>query len=314
MVFSNIVKRLNVRDEANKNERKLKRLKVSREKQFKKYTRSKFGNFVYILFLVALGLFSVLPLIYSIITSFKPLEELLTFPPPFYVVRPTLQNFRAIPGLLSNLRVPLSRYIFNSLFVTTVSTLLYVFVATMAAFTLAKSKIKGKGIFFLVVQFALLFNGTTLSVPLYLIYSWLDIVDTYWVMIIPYAATSMGVFLMKQYMEGAIPDALLEAGEIDGAGPIRIFFQIAVPIVKPCLLTLVLFGFRDVWAAIPDGTVFNESLKTLPTIMSQITAGGIARQGSAMAVTVIMMIPPILVYLISQSNVVEAMSSAGIKE
>ncbi len=314
MVFSNIVKRLNVRDEANKNERKLKRLKVSREKQFKKYTRSKFGNFVYILFLVALGLFSVLPLIYSIITSFKPLEELLTFPPPFYVVRPTLQNFRAIPGLLSNLRVPLSRYIFNSLFVTTVSTLLYVFVATMAGFTLGKSKIKGKGIFFLVVQVALLFNGTTLSVPLYLIYSWLDIVDTYWVMIIPYAATSMGVFLMKQYMEGAIPDALLEAGEIDGAGPIRIFFQIAVPIVKPCLLTLVLFGFRDVWAAIPDGTVFNESLKTLPTIMSQITAGGIARQGSAMAVTVIMMIPPILVYLISQSNVVEAMSSAGIKE
>ena len=314
MAFSNIVKKFGIRDEYSKNERKLRKLKVSRDKQFKKYTRSKFGNFLYVLFLVAFGLFSILPLIYSIITSFKPLEELLVFPPPFYVVRPTLQNYRALPGLLSNLRVPLSRYIFNSLFVTIVSTLLYVFVATMAAFTLAKSKIKGKGIFFVVVQFALLFNGTTLSVPLYLIYSWLGIVDTYLVMILPYAATAMGVFLMKQYMEGAIPDALLEAGEIDGAGPIRIFFQIAVPIVKPCLLTLTMFGFRDVWAAIPDGTVFNEALKTLPTIMNQITAGGIARQGSAMAVTVIMMIPPILVYVISQSNVMEAMSSAGIKE
>lgn len=287
---------------------------ISKEKNFKKYTRSKFGNFMFVFFLVMLGLFSVLPLIYSIITSFKPLEELLKFPPPFYVVRPTLQNYRALPGLLSNLSIPLSRYIFNSLFVTISATILYVFIATMAAFTLAKSKIKGKAVFFVIVQFALLFNGTTLSVPLYLIYSWLGIVDTYWVMIIPYAATSMGVFLMKQYMESAIPDALLEAGEIDGAGPIRVFFQIAVPIVKPCLLTLMMFGFRDVWAAIPDGTIFNEALKTLPTIMSQITAGGIARQGSAMAVTVIMMIPPILVYVVSQSNVMEAMSSAGIKE
>lgn len=313
MVFSDKMKKIGISDEEYRKQRKLKRLKVSKEKQFKKYTRSKFGNFVYVFFLVVFGLFSVLPLIYSVITSFKPLEELLVFPPPFYVVRPTLQNYRALPNLLSNLRIPLSRYLFNSLFVTVVATLLYVFVATMAAFTLAKSKIKGKKVFFVIVQFALLFNTTTLSVPLYLIYSWLDIVDTYFVMILPYAATAMGVFLMKQYMEGAIPDALLEAGEIDGAGPIRIFFQIAVPIVKPCLLTLTMFGFRDVWAAIPDGTVFNESLKTLPTIMSQITAGGIARQGSAMAVTVIMMIPPILVYVISQSNVVEAMSSAGIK-
>ena len=79
-------------------------------------------------------------------------------------------------------------------------------------------------------------------------------------------------------------------------------------------MTLVLFGFRDVWSAVPNGTVFNESLKTLPTIMAQINAGGIARAGSAMAVTVIMMIPPILVYMISQSNVLESMNSAGIKE
>ncbi len=294
--------------------RKLARLKVSKVNQTRRFTRSKAGNFFYILFLVAFGAFSVLPLYYSIITSFKPLEELLIFPPPFYVVRPTVENYMALPGLLSNLRIPLSRYIFNSLFVTIVSTVLYVVIAAMAAFTLSKSKIKGKKVFFTVVQLALLFNGTTLGVPQYLIYSWLGIIDTYVVMILPYIATTMGVFLMKQYMEGALPDALMEAAEIDGAGPFRVFWQIVMPIVKPSWLTLTLFGFRDVWAAVPTDTIFNESLKTLPTIMSQITAGGIARQGSAMAVTVIMMIPPILVYLISQSNVIEAMSSAGIKE
>ena len=264
--------------------------------------------------MVAFGLFSVLPLFYSIVTSFKPLDELLVFPPTFFVKRPTIGNYLVLPDLLSNLQVPLSRYVFNSIFVTVVSTFLYVIVAALAAFTLAKSNIRGKKVFFLVIQFALLFNTYTLSIPQYLIFSWMGIVDTYWVMILPYIASTMGVFLMKQYMEGAIPNALLEAARVDGAGPYRIFFQIALPIVKPCWLTLTLFGFRDIWASIPDGTIFNETLKTLPMIMSQITAGGIARSGSAMAVTVIMMIPPILVYLISQSNVIEAMNSAGIKE
>lgn len=294
--------------------KKLRGFGSSKTSQAKRYTRSKIGNFFYISILVAFGLFSVLPLVYSIVTSFKPLDELMIFPPKFFVDRPTLQNYRALPGLLSNLRVPLSRYLFNSLFVTIVSTLLYVFVATMAAFSLCKSNIKFKKIIFLLVQFALLFNGYTLSIPRYLIYSELNIIDTYWVMILPYIASTMGVFLMKQYMEGSVPDALIEAARIDGASVPRIFFQIVFPIIKPCWLTLTLFGFRDVWSAMPEGTVFTESIKTLPTIMSQIISGGIARSGSAMAVTVIMMIPPIIVYFISQSNVMEAMNSAGIKE
>lgn len=288
-------------------------MKVTKKNQAKRYTRSKVGNFFYVLFLVAFGAFSVLPLIYSVATSLKPLDELMIFPPSFLVHRPTFENYLALPGLLSNLRVPLSRYIFNSLFVSVVCTFLYVVVATMAAFVLARSEIKGKKVIFTLVQFALLFNAYTLGIPRYLIYSYTRMIDTYWVMILPHIASTMGVFLMKQYMEGALPVALLEAARIDGAGPFRIFWQIVLPIVKPCLLTLTLFGFRDVWAAIPDGTVFSETLKTLPTIMSQITAGGIARSGSAMAVTVIMMIPPILVYMISQGSIKESMSSAGIK-
>ena len=122
------------------------------------------------------------------------------------------------------------------------------------------------------------------------------------------------MFLMKQYIEGYVPDTLLEAANIDGAGYFRSFFRIVLPIVKPALLTLTLFAFRDIWALVPQGTIFSEQLKTLPMIMAQVTAGGIVRSGSAMAVSVIMMIPPVIVYLISQSNVVEAMSSAGIKE
>ena len=132
--------------------------------------------------------------------------------------------------------------------------------------------------------------------------------------ILPQFAGTLGVFLMKQYMEGYIPDAFLEAARMDGAGYGRIFWSIVMPTVKPAWLTLMLFGFRDIWINTPTTTIFSEKIKTLPMITSQIVAGGTARAGSAMAMTVIMMIPPILVYAVSQSNVMEAMTSAGIKE
>ena len=294
-------------------EKQIKRMKISKVNQAKRYTRSRAGNFFYILFLLLAAAFSVLPLIYCVATSFKPLDELLVFPPRFFVYRPTVQNYAALPGLLSSLRVPLTRYIFNSLFVSIVTTALYIILSTAAAFALSRSKLWFRKVFFLMVQFALLFNSFTLAIPQYLIYSYLGIIDTYWVYILPMLAGTMGVFLMKQYMEGSIPDALLEAARIDGAGPYRIFFQIAIPMVKPCIMTLMLFGFRDAWAIAPGETIFTESLKTLPGAVSQITAAGIARAGSSMAITVILMIPPILVYMISQSNVLESMNSAGIK-
>ncbi len=281
--------------------------------QRKRYTRSKAGNFIYVLFLVAVGLFSVLPLIYCVCTSFKPLDELLIFPPQFFVKRPTLANYTALPSILSSLRVPLSRYIFNSLFITIVTTALYVFVSSMAAYVLSKSQLKSKKILVTGIQMALLFNGFTLAIPQYLIFSSIKIIDSYWIYILPYCATTMGVFLMKQYIDGSVPDALLEAARIDGAGSYRIFFQIVFPMVKPSVMTLILFGFQATWSAVPDGTIFSEKLKTLPAIMSTINAGGIARSGSAMAVTVIMMIFPIIIYFITQSNVLESMNSAGIK-
>lgn len=296
------------------NDLKVPKARRSSKSEAKRYTRSKAGNFFYFFFIIAAGCISVLPLIYCICTSLKPLDEILIFPPRFFVHRPTIANYTALPELLSNLRVPLSRYIFNSLFATLATTFLYVVVASMAAFVLCKSKIKFKKTIFYIIQFSLLFNAYTLSVPQYLIFTWMNIIDTYWVYILPHFASTMGVFLMKQYMEGALPNALLEAAKIDGAGYFRIFWTIVMPIVKPMWLTLTLFTFRDVWATVPSGTIFSETLKTLPTIMSQITAGGVARSGSSMAVTCLLMIPPVVVYMISQSNVMESMSSAGIKE
>lgn len=282
--------------------------------QVRRYTRSKAGNFFYCVFLVLSGLFSMLPLIYAVMTSFKPIDELLIFPPRFFVQRPTVSNFLALPDLLSNLSIPLSRYVLNSLSISAVATFLYIICSAMMAFGLSKGNFKGKNVLFWVIQFALMFNTYTLSIPSYIVYAKLNIIDTYWIYILPHLASTLGVFLMKQYIEGYVPDALMEAAKIDGAGYFRVFWSIVMPTVKPAWLTLMLFGFRDIWNTVPNSTVFTEEIKTLPMITSQIVSGGIARSGSAMAMSVIMMIPPILVYLISQSNVVEAMTSAGIKE
>lgn len=280
----------------------------------RRFTRSMAGNVFFFAVILIAGLFSLLPLIYSIVTSFKPLDELLLFPPSLIIVkRPTLVNYLAIPDLLSSLSVPISRYLFNGFFVSIVGTALHVLVASMAAFVLSKTDLKFKKAIFIIVQFSLLFNAYTLAIPRYIIYAEMKIINTYWVYILPFIPSSMGVFLMKQYMDGYIPDALLEAADIDGANWFQIFGEIIFPMVRPCILTLVLFTFRDIWMTIPSGTVFSEQLKTLPTIMSTITAGGIARMGSAMAANVIIMTPTIVVYFISQGSIKQTMGSAGIK-
>lgn len=287
---------------------------MAKKMQYKRYTRSRIGNVFYFTFLMLAGAFSVLPLVYCITTSFKPLDELLVFPPRFFVYRPTVENYTVLPILLEKLKVPFSRYLFNSVFIAVVTVFFHIFVASLAAFTFSKSKIKGKVTFFLIVQFSLLYNATTLAIPQYLIFTKMGIIDTLWVYILPAIPSSMGVFLMKQYMDSGIPDTLLEAAKIDGAGTFKIYWRIAMPLTKPAWMTLLLFSFQSIWSVTPSsGTIFSEQLKTLPSVMSSISAGGTARAGSAMAATVILMIPPIIVYFISQSNVMETMSSAGMK-
>lgn len=282
--------------------------------QYKRYTRTKAGNVLYFLFLTMAGLFSVLPLFYCISTSFKPLDELLIFPPTFFVRRPTIENYLALPFLLNSLGVPLLRYFFNSLFVALSSTVLHILAASLAAFVFSKSEVRGKTIMFMIVQMALLYNAYTLAIPQYFIFSKMGLIDTYWVYILPAIPSSMGCFLMKQYMDASVPNVLLEAACIDGAGVMKTFWQLVMPIVKPAWMTLLLFSFRDMWSIVPSGTIFTEELKMLPQVLSTISAGGIARSGSAMAATVVLMIPPIIVFMVSQSNVMETMSSSGIKE
>lgn len=286
----------------------------SRNSQYRKYTRSRAGSIFYFSILILAGVVTVLPLIYCIVTSLKPLDELLIFPPRFFVERPTFGNFLAIPSILGSLQIPISRYTFNTLFIAFISTAGSIFVCSMAAFAFSKSQLKSKTFLFKSVQFMLLYSASTLAVPQYLIFSYMGLVDTYWVYILPALPSSVNCFLMKQYLDSSIPNALLEAARIDGAGVWTIYRRIIMPILKPAYMTVLLSTFQAMWGTVPGGTIFKEELKTLPYAMRSVANAGIARTGSAMAITVILMLPPILVFVFTQSNVMETMSSAGIKE
>ncbi len=282
--------------------------------QYRRFSRSTAGNIGYFTILILAGLFTVFPLFYCIITSLKPLDELLIFPPRFFVARPTFANYKVLPALLSNLQIPISRYVFNSLFIAVVTTAVSILFGSMAAFTFSKSDVKGRKFCFNLITTMMLYNGATLAVPQYLIFSTLGIIDTYWAYILPAIPSTVNCFLMKQFMDASVNNSLLEAARIDGAGVWAMYWKIIMPIMKPALMTVLLFSFQAMWSVVPGGTIFSEELKTLPYVMSSVAAGGIARSGSSMAITVILMIPPILVFLITQSNVLETMGSSGIKE
>ncbi len=262
--------------------------------------------------LTIMGLFMALPLIYSVINSFKPIDELFAFPPRFFVVRPTVDNYFMLFKLATNMWVPFSRYLANSLFVSVVATGGSVIIASMAAYPLAKYKLRVSWIFNLVV-IALLFNATVLWLPQYVILSKMGAIDTYWVYILPNLAMPLGLFLMKQFMEG-VPMALIESATIDGANQYRIFWQILMPQVKPAWLTLLVFSFQGVWNQTQANMVFREELKLVNLAIKQIMSAGTARYGVAMAGSIILMLPPIIIFLLSQSNVMTTMSHSGIKE
>lgn len=286
--------------------------KKVRETKKKRLSRSGWGDFFLVALLVFMGAFMSLPIVLSVVNAFKPLEELFVFPPRFYVVNPTTKNFSQLMRLSSSLWVPFSRYIFNSVFVSVVVTFTHIICAAMCAYPLAKGNFPGRKQIFNTIQMALLFTGGTLAIPLYLVMSLMKMVDTYWALILPPICGALGLFLMRQFMI-QIESETLESARIDGAGEFYIFWKIVMPLVRPAWLTLMIFSFKDIWNATGTSYIYSEELKMLPTALNQIATAGIARAGVGAAAALIMMIPPILVFIITQSSVIDTMSYSGIK-
>lgn len=271
------------------------------------------GGTVFIVFiLVAFGSFMILPFVYSILQSLKPAEELFRFPPRFFVVNPTLKSFTQLFTIANTSWVPFARYLLNSVFITVAGTLGQVILASMAAFPLSKFKFPGSKLIFNIVVWSLLFTGGVTAIPTYIVMAKLGFINTHWSLILPTVGSSMGLFLMKQFMDNTIPNELLEAARIDGAGEIRIFSKIVMPLLKPAWFTLVILAIKTSWGA-PSTNTYREVFKTLPQALEQISSGGISRTGVSSAAALIMLIIPIVAFIVTQSKMVDTMGSAGLK-
>lgn len=279
----------------------------------KRITRSLGGNVLIGLYLTVSGVFTAIPLLYSVLNAFKPINELYQYPPRFFVLRPTFNNFLELFRLQQDMLVPFERYIFNSVLVTIIATFGYLLLASLAAYPLAKHEFRGKNLILSVVVGAILFSAEVTAVPQFIIISKLNLVDTYGALIFPAFATSFGVFLMRQFME-SIPNELIESAQIDGAGELRCFFQVVMAICKPAWLTLLILTFQSVWNQTGVQFIYSEQLKSLPAALSQISSAGLSRVGVSSAITLLLMLPPIIIFAFSQGAVIETMAYSGIKE
>ena len=279
----------------------------------RKPNRSVWGDLGIYLMLTLVAVAMVFPLVFSVAASLKPLDELFRFPPRVFPRHVTLDNYSDLFVTMSQSWVPFSRYLVNTVLITLLGTAGHLVVASMAAFVLAKYDFPGSKAFFSIVVTALMFTGYVTGIPNYLIMSRLKMIDTHWAVILPAFAAPIGLFLMKQFME-SIPTALIEAAHIDGAGEFRIFWTIIMPVVKPAWLTMIIFSVQNLWNANAATVIYTESKKTLVYALQQIQAGGVARAGQAAAVTVIVMLVPIAIFIGAQNQILETMASSGLKD
>ena len=279
----------------------------------KRISRSVGGDIFIFLFLACVAALMAIPLVYIISNSLKPYNELFLFPPKIFVKNPTANNYGDLFTLISASWVPFSRYLLNTAMITGVGTAGNVLLGSMAAYAISKIRFPGYKICFQLVVLSLMFSSAVTQIPNYLVVAKLGWIDTYAALIVPAFQTSLGIYLMKQFID-QIPDTLIEAAGIDGAGDSRIYLSIIMPAVKPAWLTVIVLSVQSLWNATGGNFIFSEQLKTLPVAMNQIVLGGIARAGAGAAVSVVMLSVPVLTFILSQSQVIETMATSGMKE
>ena len=247
-----------------------------------------------------------------VVSALKPTSELFYFPPKFYVIKPTLRNFLSLIKLQAQSDVPFERYLFNSVFVTVISTVGYVLLASMAAYALSKHKFPLKNTITKSVVFAILFRPEVTSVPLYILMVKAHIIDNYWALILPAMSGSFGVFLLQQFLDN-VPNEMIEAARIDGASEFVIYRKLIMPMLKPAWMTVVIFTFISIWNTTAAQFIYSEDMKMLPAMLSSLSTAGVTRTGVAAAVGVLMMFPSVVIFLLSQNSIVETMAHSGLK-
>jgi len=284
-------------------------------RQNRKFNKSHMKFYVY---LIPMAVIMGLPIVYIVNHAFKPIGELFLFPPRFFVRQPTVVNFTRLFEATAISGIPASRYIYNSALVTVLVVVLSVIIGSMSAFAFAKLQFKGREILFTVNTLALMFVGTAVAIPSYLVVDNLGLIDTYLAHVLPLIAMPVGMFLLTQFI-GQIPDSLIEAARIDGAGNLYVYRRIILPLIRPAIATIAILAFQGVWNNTATSTMFinNEALRTLAFFMGTLTTAAgatvVAGQGMAAAAGLIMFLPNLILFIILQSKVINTMAFSGLK-
>ena len=275
--------------------------------------RSLGGSVALMICLFLLSLLMLFPVVFMVSNAFKPINELFIFPPRLFVIQPTADNFYDLSEILSDSLVPFMRYIYNTLVIVVLGSVGHIVLSSMAAFPLAKFRFPGSKTMSNMVVLSLMFAPAVTAVPNYVIMSYLGLVDSYWSVILPALSMSLGLFLMKNFME-QVPSALIDAASIDGASYFGMLWRVVMPAVKPAWITLFIVSFQSLWGATGGNFIYTENYKPLPAMLSQLTGSGVARTGVVAAASLMMFVVPVVLFILSQSNVLETMATSGIKE
>ena len=241
-------------------------------RKIRRRNRSLGVDIALIIILGAFGLFSLYPLIYIIVSAFKPMSEVFIFPPRLVVENPTLNNFFDLGFIIEEFDIPFSRYAFNTLIITGLGTAGTVLLGSMAAFPLAKYEFPGSKLMSNIIVYALMFSSSVTAIPNYFIMSAMNLIDTIWAVI-----------------------------------------KTVMPRCKPAWITLIILSFQSMWGTTGGVFIYSEEWKPLSYVLSQIVSSGISRTGVSSAVSLIMLVVPVTVFVISQSNVLETMATSGMK-
>ena len=265
--------------------------------------------FLYLLLTIGLVLM-VAPFVWMLLGSFKPQAEFLRSVPTWLPTNPTLDNYERLVE-----RLDFPRFFFNSTVVATAVTAGNLVFSPMLGYALAKIHFTGKGVLLLLVLATLMVPASATLIPNFVLMSSLDLVNTYPGLILPFLAGPFGVFLTRQFFQG-LPDELLEAARIDGAGEFRIFWTIAMPLAGPILATLGILTFLGSWNAFIYPLVMAQEpeMYTLPVALATFATGQFqADHGMLMAGSVLLVLPVLAVFILVQRWITEGIATTGLK-
>jgi multiple sugar transport system permease protein len=259
--------------------------------------------------LVLLAFFALFPLLWMLSVSFMQPGEASTLPPPLFPKSATLANYREL-----FVRAGMGRYLFNSLFVAGAITLLSLLLNLAAGYAFAKLRFAGRDRLFQTLLTALVIPAQVAMIPLFLIMKWLGLVNSYGGVVVPAMATVFGIFLVRQYAR-SIPDDLLEAARIDGAGEWRIFVTIVLPLLKPIVITLAIFTFLASWNDFmwPLIVLSDQAWQTAPVALAALSREHVQDNELMMAGSVVTILPVLLLFLALQRHYLEGLLLGSVK-